>query len=297
MRYRHMNNRRRYVAASALGALLAMSATVQPARSDTTGSASSGQDTQKTLRICASTKQAPFSEPGATGIENKIMTAVAEAMGRKPVFVWTDRPAIYAVRDQLYKNTCDVVAGLDEGDDRVLTTKPYYRSSYVFITREDGKAQPKDWKDPAFEHISKIAVAFGSPGELMLRQIGKYEDNLSYQQSLVGFKSPRNQYVQVPSDKIISEVASGNADLGVAFDPEVARYVKASPVKLRVTVIPDNATRSDGQKVPMHYSEVMGVRRDDAALQAELDGALEKAKPQIANILKDENIQTLAPNS
>ena len=48
-----------------------------------------------------------------SGLENRIATAVAEAMGRKAQFVWLAKPAIYLVRDGLEKKTCDVVVGLD----------------------------------------------------------------------------------------------------------------------------------------------------------------------------------------
>ena len=54
--------------------------------------------------------------------------ALADAMGRKAEFVWSEKPAIYLVRDQLDKKLCDVVIGLDTGDQRVLTSKPYYRA-------------------------------------------------------------------------------------------------------------------------------------------------------------------------
>ncbi len=50
------------------------------------------------------------------GLENKIGVALAEAMQLKPQFVWSDRPAIYIVRDYLDKKLCDVVIGLDTGD-------------------------------------------------------------------------------------------------------------------------------------------------------------------------------------
>ncbi len=86
------------------------------------------------LRVCAA-NQPPYSIKGGGGFENKIALAVAEAMGRQVQFVWSSRPAIYIVQEYLNKNLCDVVIGLDTSDPRVLTTKPYYRAGYVFVTR------------------------------------------------------------------------------------------------------------------------------------------------------------------
>ena len=251
--------------------------------------------TPATLRICASENEAPFSFKDGKGFENRIAAVLAKAMGREPVFVWSDKPAIYLVRDQLDKKSCDVVMGVDTGDQRVLTTRPYYRSGYVFITRAD--VTVKDWNDPAIAKMSSFAVGFGSPAESMLRSNGKWENNAAYLFSLVNFKAPRNQYVRVDPAKIVQEVADGHADLGVAFSPEVARYLKDSGSKLKVTLIPDDNARSDGLKIPHHFDQSIGVRKDDRELLAAIDAALVKAKPEIDAVLADEGIITLPPGS
>ena len=89
---------------------------------------------------------------------------------------------------------------------------------------------------------------------------------------------------------MISEVAGGKADVAVAFGPDVARYVKDSSTPLRVTPVPDDTVRSDGQKMPQSFDQSMGVRRDDTALKAALDAAIVKAKPQIEAILKQDGV-------
>ena len=60
--------------------------------------------------------------------------------------------------------------------------------------------------------------------------------------------------------------------------------------ELKLVVIPDNATRADGQHLPFHFDQSLGVRKDDAQLLAEINAALEKARPEIESILKDEGI-------
>lgn len=249
------------------------------------------------LRICASSVNEPFSTPDSQGFEDRIAKAVAKAIDRKPVFVFTNRPAIYLVRDLLDQNACDVVAGLDAGDERVLTTRPYYRSGYVFISRQDRNLDIKDWKDPRIPQLGKIAVEFGSPGETMLKSMNKFDGELDYLYSLVGFKSRRNQYVQVPPSKLVEEVADGDADLAVAFQPEVARYVKESSVPLRVAVIPDDATLPDGRKVQHHFDTAMGVRKGDQKLLEALNAAIEAAQPEISAILQEEAVATLKSGS
>ena len=242
-----------------------------------------------TLRICAAADELPYSSRDGSGFENKIATALAEAMGRKPQFVWFSRPGIYIVRDQLDMKMCDVVMGLDTGDDRVLTTKPYYTAPYVFIQRKDTKLDIKNWTSPDLAKATKIGFTPGSPGQIMLEKLGLFREHFNYMHSLTNFQDKRNKFTRIPPQRMVNEVADGTAEVAVSFAPEVARYAKASD-KIMLTVIPDDNVRSDGEKVPHHFNQSIGVRKDDTALLSALDLALEKAKPKIEEILKDEGI-------
>jgi mxaJ protein len=249
------------------------------------------------LRVCASETEAPFSMRDESGFENRLARIVADAMDRNLVTVWTPKPAIYLVRDFLDKNQCDVVIGMDSGDERVLTTKPYYRTGYVIVTRTDRHITATTWNDPQFKKLKTIAVRFHSPGEQILRQTGRYEDTAIYLSSLVGFKSPRNQYVQVPADRLIQEVINGNADAAIAFAPEVARYVSASKVPLTMKLISDPLVLPDGKKEVLQFDQSMGVRKNDPQLKAALDAAIEKAGAQLREPLEMEGIPLLRTSS
>ena len=197
------------------------------------------------------------------------------------------------MRDYLDKNLCDVIVGLDTGDPRVASSKPYYRTGYVFVTRSDRDLDIKSWSDPRLKNFGHIAVAFGSPSELLLKDIGQYENNMAYLYSLVNFKSARNEYTQIDPTRMVGEVASGGADLAVAFAPDVARYVKTSATPLRVTLIEDDAMKSNGEKVPQRFDQSVGVRRDDKLLLEQIDTALARAKPKIDAILQAEGVPLL----
>jgi methanol oxidation system protein MoxJ len=251
----------------------------------------------QTLRICASTKEAPYSDAGATGFENRIAAKLAEAMGREAEFVFTDKFAIYLVRDFLDARACDVVMGVDVGDERMLTTGSVYRTGYVYVSREDENFTGSSWRDIQGTPYGRFAIRFYTPAELMLKYAGKWEDNAAYLYGLINFQSRRNQYNQVAADRLVSEVASGEADLAIAFAPDVARYVKASSVPLRMTMIEDEMTRSDGKVVPLQYDQAIGVRKDDRTLLDEINAALPKVRGEINAILMEEGIPLLPPSS
>lgn len=247
-----------------------------------------------TLRICAGGNESPYSNKDGSGFENKVAKIIAETMGRKPVFVFTDKPAIYLVRDFLDKNQCDVVMGLDTGDERVLTSKPYYRTGYVFVTRTDQNIHIKDWEDDELAKLTNIAMAVGSPAEAILKAIGKFETNMNYMYSLVNFKSARNQYIRLDPSRMINEVIQGNADAAIGFGAEVGRYVKASSVPLTMEFVPkDRVADGQGKTIEFNYSQSIATRKNDSALMKEVDAAVEKAQPQITQVLKDEGIPLL----
>lgn len=255
------------------------------------------QGEKPVLRVCAAESDAPFSTKDEQGFENRIARIVADAMGREVRFVWADKPAIFLVRDWLDKGLCDVVMGLDTGDTRVLTTRPYYRTAYVSVSRADRNLAIASWNDQRIEDLSRFAVRFHSPAEFMLKVIGKYEDNLAYAYSLVNFKSSRNQYTQIPGNRLVSEVVSGEADVAVAFAPEIARYVRESSKPLVMTVMADDAKMPDGQPVPQHFDQSMAVRLGDAPLLDELNAAIDKARARIEAELVKEGIPLLSRNS
>ncbi|WP_075217370.1 methanol oxidation system protein MoxJ [Mongoliimonas terrestris] len=249
------------------------------------------------LRICASTKEAPYSDAEAGGFENRIAVKLAEAMGREPRFVFSDKFAIYIVRDLLETGECDVVLGVDAGDARLATSMPIYRTGYVLVSREDKNFTSGDWEDIRDTRFSRFAVRFYTPAETILKYTGKWEDNAAYLYGLINFKSNRNTYNQVEASKLVTEVASGEADLAIAFAPDVARYVKSSNVPVRMTLIEKPITRSDGKIIPLQYDQAIGVRKDDTALLEAINAALPKIRGDIETILADEGIPLLPPSS
>ncbi|MEG6509029.1 methanol oxidation system protein MoxJ [Methyloligella sp. 2.7D] len=278
-------------AAALLGFMISPAAAADSA--DQSQAAAKNEDV---LRICASAKEAPYSVDDETGFENKIAKIMADEMGREAEFVWIDKPAIYVVRDLLEKNKCDLVIGLDAGDPRVLTSTPYYRAPYVFVMREDTPLQITDFDSPDFSKTGNIGFDPGGPVETMLKKVGAYNRNFNYHRSLTNFKSRRNQYIRVEPTKFVSDVATRKADLAIVFAPEVARYVTENDA-VKMVVVPDSNVRVDGEEVPFHFDQAMGVRKGDQELLDEVNAALERAKPRIIGVLEEEGIPVEEPKN
>ncbi|WP_347986738.1 methanol oxidation system protein MoxJ [Methylomonas sp. AM2-LC] len=250
------------------------------------------QAEDKPLKVCSAENEMPYSNKDGEGFENKLAKFIAQQLGRKLEEVsWKDPR--YFIRDFVDKGLCDVVMGVDQGDPRVLTTEPYYRSGYVFISRSNDSFDLQNWDSEVLRKAQKIAFVPATPAETMLRAIGRYNDMFNYQQELVGYKSKRNEYVKYETDKLVNEVASGKAQLAILWGPAAARYVKAASTPLTMTVIPDNNKRADGEKVGFHYSTSIGVRKGETALLAELNKIIKNKQSEIGELLAAEGIPLL----
>ena len=78
----------------------------------------------------------PFSNMQKQGFENKLAEMVADELQRPIEFAWWPPRARFKEK-WLKANRCDLVMGTTASSDDLLTTRPYYRSSYVFVSRRD----------------------------------------------------------------------------------------------------------------------------------------------------------------
>ncbi|WP_430433351.1 methanol oxidation system protein MoxJ [Methyloversatilis sp.] len=247
-----------------------------------------------TLKVCAADNEMPYANERGEGFEDRIAEKLAAAMDMKLERVGFSDPR-YVVRDLLDKGKCDVMLGVDAGDPRVATTRAYYRSSYVFVTRADFGQEVTGWDSPALQ-TAHIGVIPGTPAEVMLVQLGRYADSFRYMMSLGGNKAPRNRYVRYDSEKLIRDLAAGEIDVAVAWAPSVARYIKSAATPLKVTQVPAQATKSNGEPVHFHFDTAIAVRKDDRALLARIEAALARSRDDIEGVLRAEGIQILPPH-
>lgn len=246
------------------------------------------------LRVCAADNDLPYTHSSGKGFEDQLAGLLAESLGTTVERVGFSDPR-YMVRDGIDKGTCDVMLGVDTGDPRLQTTGAYYRSSYVFITREKDALDVRDWSSPALK-TANIGVIPATPAETMLKQIGRHSDSFRYLMSLGGNKSMRNRFVRYDVEKLVKDVASGEIDVAVAWAPAVARYVKASQVPLKTVPVPD-ARRSDGEPVVFSYDTSIGVKKGNTELLSRIETALQAQRTRFEQVLAQEGITTLTPQA
>jgi mxaJ protein len=236
---------------------------------------------QRTLTICADPNNLPFSNQAREGFENRIAELIARDMGAQVKYVWWAQRRGYA-RNTINAGACDLWPGVAKGVDALATTAPYYRSTYVFVTRADRPLAGLTFDDARLRSL-KIGVqmvgddAQNTPPAHALAQRG-ITDNVH------GFMLYGNYKTPNPPARIIDAVEKGDIDVAIAWGPLAGYFAKRSPLKLRVE--PVTPTVDDGQW-PMTYAIAIGVRKAQPALKAEIERILTREASAIGKILAD----------
>jgi mxaJ protein len=224
------------------------------------------------LKVCADPDNLPFSNRRAQGFDNKIAEVLANEIGRKVEFVW-QRAGRGFVRENLNKGVCDVLVGVPVQFRPVLTTSPYYSSSYVFVTRKSRRLNLKSFDDPRLRSM-KIGVQvleedYAPPGRALARR--------QLAANIVGFDATGEE-----SADIISAVAKGKIDTAVVWGPLAGYYASRQRVPLELSPVTPGI---DSPALPFRFAMAVGVRKSDHALRDQLQRALAKRHAQIERIL------------
>lgn len=247
-----------------------------------------------TLRVCTADNDLPYANAAGEGFEDRLASTLGESLGMQVERVNFPDPR-YLVRDGIDKGTCDVMLGVDTSDARLQTTSPYYRSSYVFLTRSKDKLEVRDWDSEVLK-TARLGVVPGTPAETMLRVIGRHADTFRYMMNLGGNKSMRNRFVRYDVEKLVRDLSNGEIDVAVAWAPAVARYVKASKEPLTASVVPD-VRRSEGDPLIFSYDTSIGLKKGNTVLLSRIETALNRIKPRFDEVLAAESIPQLTPLS
>ena len=100
---------------------------------------------ERTLTACADPNNLPFSNRAGQGFENKLAELIAADLHAKLHYVWWAQRRGY-VRNTLNEAKCDFWTGIGSNVEMAATSRPYYRSTYVFIWRKVG-GEWRIWTD------------------------------------------------------------------------------------------------------------------------------------------------------
>jgi mxaJ protein len=232
----------------------------------------------RVLRVCADPNNLPFSNDKREGFENKLVDLVAKDLGATVAYTWWAQRR-GNVRETLNDGKCDLIPGIGSSLEMLATTRPYYRSTYVAVTRAGRGLDIRSFDDPRLETL-KIGVSMigddfnNTPPAHALAKRGII-DNVRGYMIYGDYARP------TPQSRIVEAVASGEIDVAFVWGPVAGYFAARSPVALAVMPLPP----FDGPQLPMVFDVSMGTRKDDRALREEVEAVLARHSAEVRALL------------
>jgi quinoprotein dehydrogenase-associated probable ABC transporter substrate-binding protein len=239
------------------------------------------------LRVCSDPNNLPYSNREQQGFENRIADLIAKDFHMEISYSW------FPQRENFFKKTlnsgiCDVVIGVPTGFDEADTTRPYYRSTYVFVSRRESNLHLSSLDDPRLKTL-RIGV----------HVLGEQDDSLppvhaltsrGIVRNLVGYSIFGNLAEANPSADLIAAVSKKDVDVAIAWGPLAGYFTQHSAVPLDITPIDGDPAHP---ALPLTFDIGMGVREGDIALKQRLDTELIRRHDEIQQILRSYGIPQL----
>jgi mxaJ protein len=236
------------------------------------------QESNRVLRIAADPNNLPFSNDRLEGFENKIATILARELEMKIEYVWhAQRRGFF--RETLKDGNSDLVMGVPAIFERALTSKPYYQSTYVFVSRTDRALDLTSLDDPRLRELKVGVHLIGDDGMNTPPVHALTERGIVT--NLVGFTLYGDYAHPNPPAKIVEAVVNGSIDVAIVWGPFAGYFGSKQSVPLTLAPLPKEAG------LPFTFAISVGVKKGKKELKDRVDEALTRKKEEIEKILKE----------
>jgi quinoprotein dehydrogenase-associated probable ABC transporter substrate-binding protein len=227
------------------------------------------------LRVCADPGNMPLSDRAGEGYQNKILEVLAKAMHARLSYYWRAYTGDIVGQAFGSADECDLLMDMPVEDDDILSTMPLYRTTYVFVWRNDEKLGIRSLDDPRLKRlrlgvfqISALREALSDHGVVANVRVWHVSSDTEW----VPAHQPWRQ---------VEEVVDGKLDVAAAWGPMAGwlKTMKGAPITLQPTNLMDNS-------VPMEFSLGIGLPKQDVVLKFALDDALKAHRAEIQGILR-----------
>ena len=231
-------------------------------------------DEIRALRVCADPGNMPLSNDRREGYQNKIAEVLGERLGTGVQYDFRPSTERGLLRGTLDANMCDVMFDIPAGMERVLTTVPLYRSTFVLAWRSERAYDFKNLDDPRLKTLKVGVYQMSSIRESLGRHDIKH-NTVTHFISYDGAKVPEHQ----PSYQI-QRMIDGELDVVAILGSFAGWYktAKSAPITLQAANLMDD-------EIPLQYDMALAVRRGDVGLKNKLEEIMREEKDRIRAVL------------
>lgn len=230
------------------------------------------------LRICADPGNMPITNDKGEGYSNKIATIIAEGMGTTTTYFYRPYLERGLTRQTFDNNECDILMDMSPDDERMLVTKPVYRSTFVLAYRNDKGIDIKSLDDPKLLNEYQVGVFQHSAIRTVLQEHGINRNNtdvrsITHDADLHPENQPHHQ---------VQDVIDGKLDVAAIWGPMAGWYktMKHAPIVIQ----PVNRMEDHTQ---MEFGLGIGMKKNAKDLKARIEKSMLENKDKIRKVLDD----------
>jgi len=248
-----------------------------------------GREPVRELRVCADPNNLPFSNVEQQGFENRLAQLVARDLEADVRYTWWAQRRGF-VRNTVGAGSCDVVMGVPSEYELLSTTRPYYRSSYVFLSRADRALSLSSLDDPALRkvrigvHVIGDDYANPPPAHGLARR--RIVNNVVGYSIFGDYRQPN------PPARLVRAVIDQEVDVAILWGPLAGFFAGRQPLPMSVTPVSEDPQLPG---VPFAFDIAVGVSRDRRDLRMQIDEVLARRAADIDRLLDDFDVPHTRP--
>lgn len=240
------------------------------------------------LTVCADPNNLPFSNREQAGFENRLIGLIAADMRRTVRYEWWAQRRGFA-RNTLANSRCDLWPGVATGIGSMATSEPYYRSTYVFVTRRSARLVGLSLDD---ERLRALIIGVQMVGDGAMNTPPAHALAARGMTGNVrGYMLYGDYHRPHPPAAIVEAVAQRKIDLAIVWGPLAGYFARRSSEPLRLEAVRPETDRG----WPMSYEVSVGIRRDEPDLLQQVNAVLRVERLAIAQLLQEYGVPVAAP--
>jgi len=231
------------------------------------------------LRVCADPNNLPFSDQKGDGFENKIAELFAQELKVPLRYVWYPNTVGF-LRNTLRARQCDLVMGIVSGAELVQSTNPYYRSSYVIVTRKADNLAIESLNDPKLRNLKIGLTAATPPSDMAVRS------------GLIANVRPYPLFVDTrydaPGKQMVQDLLQKKIDIALLWGPIAGYFARDHATELTIAPL-----KTQESNLRLDFYIAMGVRPGENKWKNQVNDLMRQNQTKIAGILHDYGVPTL----